>query len=299
MTSIINEDIDPDVPIWQQQYPDESGETPTSRRVSELLRGMTPDPVDLNDLSFDFDGPVGPGGDIDTSYTDSYITELIRANLMSGQIDSGQAIADLIDLVRLDYDEAEETLLGWGPVPETGDDYGFDRGGSSSLGGGRRGGATREYIGPDRGLVEDWVKQQLINKVGRANGDRIQMLTDVYMADDKKNFGITKGEGIDPKQSVIEKIREFDDYKRIHAMRSDADDEDTWISGQMSQLLDAGVSSAEAEKLAINFAQAGVAQARAGELSEARRIGTAPNQALPGFFRSVHENLSTIARSMR
>lgn len=253
------------------------------------------------------------GSDVDPAYA----SEIIRLNWLNGDITEQQAIATLMENLGLNFDAAVSKVEIWDKELQSGGrgpgvddplrdlmdllfgDDGLGSGRSGRSGGGGGGGAARQYVGPDRGLVEDWVKTQLINKVGKADDDRVKMLTEVYLGDDRKNFGIVSGESIDPKQSVVEKIREFDDYKRIHANRADAQDEDTWISGQMSALLNAGVSGAEAEKLAINFAQAGVSQARAGELSEARRVGNVPSQKLPGFFQNVQRSLSTVARSVR
>ncbi len=245
-----------------------------------------------------------------------FIADLVRTNLHSGQINEAQAIATLMDKLGISYDAAQSKVEVWEKdfVSHTrggagGDDalsdwdalmadlFG-DLGGTGGGRGGRGGGgrAAPIYRGPDSGLVQDWVKSQLVNLVGRADGDRIAMLAEKYFDADRRAFG---GESIDPKQTVREAIREFDDYKRIHANRTDMDDEDTWISGQYSQLLNAGVSGQEAEKLAIDFAQAGVAKVRAGELSEARRVGSAPIGALPGFFNQVRQSLSTVARSVR
>lgn len=256
------------------------------------------------------------GQDESAAPDQALVSELVRINWMNGEITEQQAIATLMENLGLNFDAAVSRVEIWdkemqgagggGGVDDPLQDLmdllfgdGLGSSGSGSRGGGGGGGVARQYVGPDRGLVEDWVKGQLIRKVGKADDDRVKMLTEVYLGDDRKNFGIVSGESIDPKQSVVEKIREFDDYKRIHANRTDAQDEDTWISGQMSALLGAGVSGAEAEKLAINFAQAGVSQARAGELSEARRVGNVPSQKLPGFFQNVQRSLSTVARSVR
>lgn len=292
---------------------------------------------DEQDAAFDIVEGAGTGSlDVDTDFrsrvkdTINFVTAgLIRqemrkkddlynleAAFWNGNLTQKEVIAELMALKNLDYDEADAMLAKWitdrGGVFTAGEDeldavadldsllaeYGLGGALGGSRGGGSRSGgsAVRTYAGPDSGLVEDWVKSKLVTLVGKASGDRIKMLTNEYFTADRKAFG---GESIDPKQTVLEKIRTFDDYTRIHELRSDAQDEDTWISGQMSQLLNAGVSGQQAEELAIDFAQAGVAQARAGELSEARRIGTAPVQALPGFFNKMRGALSVAARSLR
>ena len=259
-----------------------------------------------------YDFLVGQAGGTAQYFTsDAGLADLIAANLFNGRITQQQAISELMAKLHLDYDEAEGMVLDWvgtgtnqgtaGDIASELDDllnnlFGDGLSGGS---GGRRsggGGVARTYAGPDSGLVSDWVKSQLTNLVGRADDDRVAMLTEKYFDADRAAFG---GESIDPKQTVREAIREFDDYKRIHANRTDMEDEDTWITGQMSALLQAGVSGQEAEQLAINFAQAGVSKVRAGELSEARRVGSQPIQALPGFFSKVKQSLSTVARSVR
>ncbi len=238
---------------------------------------------------------------------------MVMGNLVNafyaGTIDQAQLISSLMDQFSMDYDEAEDYFLsqiaggteGENPLDESNpfldalDLMGLSGGGG---GGGRSsgGGTARQYVGPDQGLVEDYVKGRLVNLVGRADDGRVAMLTDLFLSENRKQFD---GAEVDPKQSITEKIRSFEDYGRIHKNRTDANDEDTWISGQMSALMDAGVNAKEAEGLAINFAQAGVSQKRAGELSEFRRVGQGSNQAVPGFFNKMKYAMTVASRSVR
>ncbi len=258
---------------------------------------------------------AGLGERADYYQSTQFPIDLIMSDYLNGAIDSKTAPAGLMSDFDLDYDEAEDIFATWPPRGEgvtapgeaVEDPYAelyegiYDYlSGPDGPGGGRggrtSGRAAAVYSGPDSGLVEDFVRGKLVNLVGFADSDRVKLLTDTYFSADRKAFG---GESIDPKQSVLEQIRGFDDYQRIHELRTDLEDEDTWITGQHSALLAAGMTGEQAQELAVDFAQAGVASVRAGELSEARRIGTTPTQALPGFFSKVRGALGVAARSVR
>jgi len=275
-------------------------------RFSRFLQGIR-DGEGQGTMDLDFDA-LGDGSEADPlAGIDTRAFAVLRGlgdAYKRGNIDQAAAIRSLMNEFGLSYDEAEQYLLSnWGGTASAGQDdspYSLDDllaemfGGGGGGGGG--GGAAPVFTPPDRGLVEDYVKSRLVALVGRADEGRIKILTDLYLKDAKAAFG---GASVEPKQSITEKIRSFDDYKRIHKYRPDAADEDTWISGQMSQLMNAGMQAGEAEKLAIDFAQTGVAQAEAGEMSEARRIGQQPTKQLPGFFQQMRYATQVAARSVR
>lgn len=149
--------------------------------------------------------------------------------------------------------------------------------------GGFGGGGGPQYIGPDEGLVRDFVKSRLVALVGRADEKRIDALTALYLKDDKRAF---KGASVDPKQSVTEKIRSYGDYKRIHELRPDSANEDTWISQQSQALIGGGATAGEADELAATFAQIGANPTQAGQQGATRRIGGA-RSSTPAFFRDL------------
>jgi hypothetical protein len=161
---------------------------------------------------------------------------------------------------------------------------------------GRGGGVARaQYVPPDRRLVEDAAKAMLVALAGRSDMGRVNMLTDLYLSEDRRAFGRRDVEQIDPMEAVKEKIRSFEDYKAIHGLRPETEDEFTWVSQRRGALLRAGVTPTEAQELAIEqatVAATGEQTAQAGQVSEFQRTG----QFLPGFFQNVRSSAASATR---
>jgi hypothetical protein len=130
-------------------------------------------------------------------------------------------------------------------------------GGSGS--GGRGGSRGPSYVAPMREVVEDTVKAMLTALTGSESDDLIQEYTDAYLAAHRGQFDVrmSGGEDIDPNQVVLEKIRGQEDYKSIHALRSEGDSETRWISDRQGRLSQLGVASTDADDQALWLAQTG------------------------------------------
>ena len=188
---------------------------------------------------------------------------------------------------------------GFGPIPPPGfleaqqeEGIDFDSMFGFGGGGGGGGGAERLFQASDAGLVEDWVRNLLVALVGVADDARVQMLLGIFQGDERAQFD---GAAVDPRQSVRERIREFQDYKAIHRLRPAHIQEDQWIGRQFAPLEQEGVRLSELTDRAILQAQVGVSAARAGEaatLSELAGTG----RALPRFMQQIEKAASSTFR---
>lgn len=126
-------------------------------------------------------------------------------------------------------------------------------------GGGGGGYAGPVYVKPDRRVVEDSVKAMLIATTGEADAERVDKLVDVWYTGHKASWDVRQsgGEDVDPNAAVLEQIRGYDDYKRIHSNRSDQEDEMTWISSRRQRIGQLGMTGQDADERAIALAQVG------------------------------------------
>ena len=135
----------------------------------------------------------------------------------------------------------------------------------TSLGGGGGGGGASgpKYIAPMRTVVEDTVKTALRTLVGEADPRRVQELANQYEDSHRAQYDVRYGNAgdrdIDPNQVLLDTIRSQDDYKRVHALRGEADDEMAWIGERRSRLSQLGLNSGDADERAIALAQSGTA----------------------------------------
>jgi hypothetical protein len=158
------------------------------------------------------------------------------------------------------------------------------------------GGGGPSYQAPDRNLVRDNVKAMLVALTGSTNSGRVEMLTDIYMSEHRNQFG---GAAVDPGQAVKDKIRTFDDYKRIHALRPEFVDEMDWLAYQNQGLMQGGMRNSAVERRAITQAMVGTAPARAeqaGYLSEFSETGRAN---MPGFFDRLRDMLTALGGAVK
>ena len=150
---------------------------------------------------------------------------------------------------------------------------------------GAKGAAGPRYNPPDSNLVSDWVEGQLQVLVGDIDPGRSVMLRDLYLRADRQAFD---GQAVDPRQSVLERIRTFDDYQTIHRLRPDSINEAEWIPAQVGGLIKAGVRNAIIEKRAIQQATAGVAPVEAGAAANiTEMMGT--GRPLPAFMQNIQD----------
>lgn len=149
------------------------------------------------------------------------------------------------------------------------------------------------YRAPDRRVVEDFVKGGLISLVGFLPDQlKIDQLVDVYLRDHRRNFDSPEQE-IDPSQSILQAIRQSNEYKTIHQLRPDTVDERSWISDRRAAAAQGGLNLGEQEDFAIVQATAGgdVADVReAAAFTQLSRSGQAPD-FLNGLVRSVANNM--------
>jgi hypothetical protein len=143
------------------------------------------------------------------------------------------------------YRDIDSALFG---DPAGGSGSGSGRGRSGGGGGGP------VYVAPDRRVVEEFVKDKMIVLTGK-NQPEFKKVVDDYMRDHKK---MAEGASVDPKATVMEGIRGLDEYKRIHKMRQESQDESTWISVRQQRLEQLGLSGANAASRAQAFAAGGV-----------------------------------------
>jgi len=116
------------------------------------------------------------------------------------------------------------------------------------------GGSSRpKYVAPDRRTVEEWVNDKMIILTGAKQAEG-PALVDAWMKAHKNAF---EGKSIDPNAEVIERIRNSGEYQRIHGLRPDLADEDTWVSSRQNRLTQLGVGAKEAAARATGLAAAG------------------------------------------
>lgn len=152
----------------------------------------------------------------------------------------------------------------WGPLivdvnedPGGEPEFGFDFGGIGGGGGGGGGGfGGPEYVAPDRRVVEDMVKGALISLVGHIPEGQIKAIADIYMKDHRKNFDTVDRE-IDPAQSMLEAIRDTEEYRVTHAQRPEGEDERSWISNRRELAKRGGLNTGLLDDFAITQATVG------------------------------------------
>ena len=126
-----------------------------------------------------------------------------------------------------------------------------DPGDRSPTGG--RGGGRPKYVAPDRRTVEEWVTDKLIILTGQKQPE-MEAIIDSYMSAHKSQF---EGKSIDPAAEAVEKIRGLAEYQRIHTLRPDAADENTWVSSRQNRLTQLGVGAKDAASRGIALAATG------------------------------------------
>jgi len=123
----------------------------------------------------------------------------------------------------------------------------------SSGGSGRGGSAGPVYTPPDRRVVEEFVGDKMIVLTGKRQPE-LSKIVDAYMTAHRQQW---EGKSIDPQAEVQERIRGLAEYKRIHTLRDEAMDENTWVNQRTNRLLQLGLGSGEAASRGIDLAVTG------------------------------------------
>ena len=169
----------------------------------------------------------------------------------------------------------------------------------ASIGGGGGGFSYPEpvYEPPDRREVEDQVRGILAALVGVANNDRLQRLTDKYMAAHKRAWENPQI-GLEPRMDVYEDIRNSKDYQNIHKLRPDTVEEADWVSQRVFLGERYGLSATAAQTFGINQAIAGTSQGNiedAASMFQTQRSGRLQGSILD----RVRENTTSMFRNVR
>ncbi len=122
-----------------------------------------------------------------------------------------------------------------------------DRSGGGGAGGGPK------YVAPDRRVVEEFVGDKQIVLTGKRQPE-LNATVNAYMVDHRRQW---EGQSVDPKQTVLEMIRGTTEYKRIHTLRGEATDENTWVNRRQDRLTQLGLTAKAAEARGIELAATG------------------------------------------
>lgn len=134
------------------------------------------------------------------------------------------------------------------------------------------GGGRAPYPGIDRRTVEEAVENQMILLTGRINTGLVASIVDDVMLDDKRRY---EGAAVDPNMTLLERVRNTDEYRKIHAGRPDSAPENTWVSSQRNAFLQGGGTMAQSEQRAIDLAT----------------VGAAPSTESAGIFEASRSNI--------
>lgn len=173
------------------------------------------------------------------------LTDAHRADLTRIIQDYDGGLLQLNNLVKRYIESATNA-----PPPDLGG--GFEP--EISLGGGGGGGGGRGFTGPtyrapDRRVVEDYVKGTMISLLGAIDETLLGQAVSVYMNDHRRNFDNPQQE-IDPTMSVVEHIRNTEDYQQIHSQRPDSEDERQWVGKRLRAAEQGGLDVDEREGFA-------------------------------------------------
>ncbi len=154
-----------------------------------------------------------------------------------------------------DVENAVANIPGQGPLDDLFVPFpDVDGGGGFRVGGG--GFAGPVYRAPDRRNTEDFVKGMLVSLIGSGFTIYLEEFTDLFMKEDRRNFD-SEREAIDPSTSVLEAIRQTEEYKTIHKLRPEGTDERTWISDRIRAAEFGGLTGSLQEDFAITQATVG------------------------------------------
>lgn len=185
----------------------------------------------------------------------------------------------------------------------------FGGGGGGFGGGGGGGGGSLEpgiiYKGPDKRVVEDYVKGTLTSLLGFAPEHLIGPGVEQYLADHRAMFdreiaaeiGAAQGvnadiEEIDPQMSVLEYIRSTNEYQTIHKLRPDGEDEREWVA-RRRQAGEQGGLQTDLDQFAVNMATVG------GDLEDTQRAGAMQQFQKAGQMPTILDNqFRQIAQAM-
>ena len=191
-----------------------------------------------------------------------------------------------------DVENAVANIPGQGPLDDFFDPFADLDGGGGFGGGGGGGFAGPVYRAPDRRTTQDLVKGMLVSLIGSGFTIYEEEFTDLYMKEDRRNFD-SETAAIDPTTSVLEAIRQTEEYKTIHKLRPESTDERTWISERIRRAEFGGLTGSLQEDFAIAQAAIGEDLSEVEEGAAAAQFqisGRAPD-LLQGKIRRVTEGM--------
>ena len=156
-------------------------------------------------------------------------------------------------------------------------------------GGGGGGRSRAVYVRPDDSLVRNAIEGAWDALTGNVDAAGVDAAIQTFYARDRANYD-NEGQQIDAMEAVLEVIRATPEYKSIHQLRSESQDERTWISSKVGRLLSAGVSQPLAQEL-------GTAQAQVGASSDTT-LQAAENATLVGTGRTLASHRARMGDSM-
>ena len=116
--------------------------------------------------------------------------------------------------------------------------------------------AAPVYKAPDKRVVRDFVKRELVQLLGADESTMRERLVDLYMKDHRRDWD-SPSQTIEPGQSVIEAIRDSELYQQIHKLRPEEVEEHDWIMQRHVAALSGGLDVEEAQAFAVEQAIAG------------------------------------------
>ena len=156
-------------------------------------------------------------------------------------------------------------------------------------GGGGGGRSRAPYVRPDERLVRSAIEGAWDGLTGTVDQFGVGNAIKEFYKDDRANYD-NQGQQIDAMESVLEIIRATSEYKAIHALRSESQDERTWISSKVGRLLQAGVSQPLAQELGVAQAQAGSGSDTVQSAGEAATLITT-GRALDSHKRKMQQSM--------
>ncbi len=163
----------------------------------------------------------------------------------------------------------------------------FDFLNPAPTGGGGR--SRAPYVRPDERLVRGAIEGAWDGLTGQVDARGVNNAIKAFFADDRANYD-NEGQQIDAMETVLEMIRNTSEYKSIHTLRSESQDERTWISSKVGRLLQAGVSQPLAQELGVAQAQAGSGTDTVQQAGEAATLITT-GRALDSHKRKMQQSM--------
>lgn len=151
---------------------------------------------------------------------------------------------------------------------------GLTSGGGSGRGSGS-GAIAPSYIPQDPAALREQIRNYVVATTGTLNASLVDAGVASFGVADKERFNKRETANIDPWQAMKDTIRGTTEYKAIHQLRPESEDEMSWVVGRQAKLRQLGLSAERAETFGIAAAQAGATnEALTGQAEIAQQQGT-------------------------